>query len=145
MKIQYLAIALTLASLSAIACATRSLSPEALLLDRVECARCRMLISTERGGGEIVSATEDTRFYDDIGCLAADWASHHGEARAFVRIAGGQWSDVQAASFAQPADARTLMGSGIAAFPTAADARAADNAGRALTFDDVLRLTGAQR
>jgi nitrous oxide reductase accessory protein NosL len=104
-----------------------------------------MLISAERGGGEIVSAAEDTRFYDDIGCLAADWAAHRGEARAFVRIAGGKWSDVQAASFAQPAGARTAMGSGLAAFSTAAEARAADGPGRALTFDDVLRLTGAQR
>ena len=104
-----------------------------------------MLISTESGGGEIVSTTADTRFYDDIGCLAADWAAHHGEAHAFVRVAGGTWSDADAASFAQPADARTAMGSGIAAFPTAADARAADRTGRALTFDEVLHLTGAQR
>ena len=104
-----------------------------------------MLISTESGGGEIVSAMEDTRFYDDIACLAADWAAHHGEARAFVRIAGGTWSDAQAASFAQPADARTAMGSGIAAFPTVAGALAADRTGRVLTFDDVLHLTGAQR
>ena len=145
MKSRCLAVVLTLASLPAIGCATRSLSPEPLPLDRVECARCRMLISTESGGGEIVSATEDTRFYDDIGCLAADWAAHHGEARAFVRIAGGSWSDAQTASFAQPADARTAMGSGIAAFQTAAEARAADRAGRALTFNDVSHPTGAQR
>jgi hypothetical protein len=104
-----------------------------------------MLISTESGGGEIVSATEETRFYDDIGCLAADWVAHHGEARAFVRVAGGTWSDAQAASFAQPAGARTAMDSGIAAFPTAADARVADRTGRALTFGDVLQLTGAHR
>jgi nitrous oxide reductase accessory protein NosL len=104
-----------------------------------------MLISAERGGGEIVSATDDTRFYDDIGCLAADWAAHHGEARAFVRIEDGKWSDAQAASFAQPADVRTAMGSGVVAFPTAAEARAADRTGRALTFDDVMHLTGAQR
>ena len=104
-----------------------------------------MLISSESGGGEIVSATEDTRFYDDIACLAADWAAHHGEARAFVRIAGGTWSDAQTASFAQPAEVRTAMGSGIAAFPTAAGARAADRTGRTLAFDDVLHLTGAER
>ena len=104
-----------------------------------------MLISSESGGGEIVSATEDTRFYDDVGCLAADWAARHGEARAFVRIAGGTWTDAHAASFAQPADARTAMGSGIAAFPTAAGARTADRTGRALTFDDVVHLAGAER
>lgn len=104
-----------------------------------------MLISTEQGSGEIVSASEDTRFYDDIGCLAADWASHKSDARAYVRTTEGAWSEAQAASYAQPAAARTAMGSGITAFSTAADARRADRAGRALTLDDVLRLTGAPR
>jgi hypothetical protein len=103
-----------------------------------------MLISTQSGAGQIVSATEDTRFYDDIGCLAADWAAHHGEARAFVRLADGTWSEAQAASFAQPADARTSMGSGVVAFTLIADARAADRAGRALTFDDIARLGGGK-
>lgn len=101
-----------------------------------------MLISSERGGGEIVSSSEDTKFYDDIGCLAADWAASHADAHAFVRVASGQWSDADAASYAQPDDAHTAMGWGIAAFATAAEARAADRAGRALTFADVLHLTG---
>ena len=104
-----------------------------------------MLISSDSGGGEIVSATQDTRFYDDVVCLAGDRHAQEGNARAFVRVAGGQWTDAQAASFAEPAGARTPMGSGIAAFATAADARAADRAGRALTFDDVVRLSGAPR
>lgn len=104
-----------------------------------------MLISIDTGGGEIVSAAEDTRFYDDIGCLAADWQAHRADARAFVRIAGGQWSDAQGASFAQSAGAMTAMGSGIAAFAAAADARGADREGRALTFDDVVHLSGGRR
>jgi nitrous oxide reductase accessory protein NosL len=103
-----------------------------------------MLISTEVGGGEIVSTTRDTQFYDDIGCLAADWTGGHDDARAFVRLAG-RWSDAQAAAYARPADARTAMGSGIAAFASASEARAVDRDGRALTFDDVVRLAGAQR
>lgn len=102
-----------------------------------------MLISSDRGGGEIVSATEDTRFYDDIGCLAADWQAHRDGARAFVRLADGQWRDALTAAFALPAGAATPMGSGLAAFATAADARAADRAGRALTFDAVVRHPGA--
>ena len=125
-------------------CAKRSLSPEPLPLDRVECARCRMLISTEGGGGEIVSATEDTRFYDDVGCLAADWEAQRGDARAYVRVGDG-WTDVQAASFAQPADARTAMGSGLVAFAAAGEARTADRAGRALTFGEIVRMSGARR
>ena len=62
-----------------------------------------------------------------------------------MRIAGGTWSDAQAASFAQLAEVRTAMGSGIAAFPTVAGARAADRTGRALTFDDVMKPDGAER
>ena len=126
-------------------CANRELSPEPVPLDRVECARCRMLISSDSGGGEIVSATEATRFYDDIGCLAGDSRARQGSARAFVRVAGGQWTDARAASYAEPADARTAMGSGIAAFATAAAARAADRAGRALTFDEIVRVSGASK
>ena len=105
-----------------------------------------MLISTDRGGGQIVSANEDTRFYDDITCLAADWASHHrDDARAFVRVAGGAWRDAMAVSYAQPVAARTAMGSGVVAFETAAEARTADRAGRALTWDDVLAQRGEGR
>ena len=136
-------IALTLLSLPAIACATRSLSPQAVPLDRVECARCRMLISTPEGGGQIVSAKEDTRFYDDIACLAADWTAHADGARAFVRTGDHHWSDAQAAWYAQPVEMRTAMGSGIAAFAGAPDAQAVDRANRALTFADVVHLTGA--
>ena len=145
MKTWRLYFALTLAAASVAACAERTLSPEPTPVDRVECARCRMLISSDRGGGEIVSAAADTRFYDDIGCLAADWQAHRVGARAFVRDAGGQWRDAQAASFAQPAGARTPMGSGLAALATAAEARAADHAGRVLTFDDVVGQSGAPK
>lgn len=104
-----------------------------------------MLISTEHGSGEIVSATEDTRFYDDLGCLAADWDAHRRESRAFVRVAAGRWSDAEVTSFAKPAGANTAMGSGIAAFATASEARAADGDGRALTFDEIVRQSGARR
>ena len=104
-----------------------------------------MLISTDRGGGEIVSTADETLFYDDIGCLAADWEAHRVEARAFVRIADGRWSDALAVSVAQPADARTAMGSAIVAFATAAEARAVDRAGRALTFSEIVRMSGDRK
>jgi nitrous oxide reductase accessory protein NosL len=101
-----------------------------------------MLISNETGGGEIVSPSDETRFYDDIGCLAADWTSHREGARAFVRVSGGAWADALTASYAQPASAHTAMGSGIAAFATASEARHADRGGRVLTWDDVEQLRG---
>jgi nitrous oxide reductase accessory protein NosL len=131
---------MTIASLPAIGCATEARSPEPVPIDRVECARCRMLISSESGSGEIVSPSEETRFYDDIGCLAADWPSHRKGARAFVRLGDGAWTEAQTASYAQPASARTQMGSGIAAFATATEARAADPGGRVLTWNDVTQM-----
>jgi hypothetical protein len=120
-------------------------SPQPVPVDRVECARCRMLISSETGGGEVVSSSEETKFYDDIGCLAADWRAHHDGDHAFVRIGRGRWSEAQAASYAQPEGIQTAMASGFEAFVTAAEARAADRNGRALTFDDIIRPTGGAR
>ena len=104
-----------------------------------------MLISSDTGGGEIVSSTDDTRFYDDISCLASDWRTHRDHATAWVRVAGGRWSEAGAASYAQPKGVETPMGSGIVAFATSAEARAADRSGRALAFDEVTRLSGGAR
>jgi nitrous oxide reductase accessory protein NosL len=92
-----------------------------------------------------VSATEETRFYDDVACLAADWTAHGRGARAFVRIADDGWSDAETASYAQAEAASTAMGSGMTAFSDAAAAKAADRDGRALTFSDVIGLTGGAR
>jgi len=101
-----------------------------------------MLISTERGTAQIVSATDETRFYDDIACLAADWIRHRDGTVAFVRLATGPWSAAHTAWFARPDGSRTAMGSGIVAFATEAEARAADGAHRALRFDDILERSG---
>jgi len=126
-------------------CSLHARSPEPIPIDRAECAHCRMLISTDANGGEIVSAKDDTRFYDDVECLAADWRSHRSDATAFVRLAGGGWSDVFSASYARPAGAQTAMGSGIVAFASIAEARAADPQGRVLTFDEVVPQEGVRR
>ena len=139
MRTNITVIAMTIACSSIAACAAQARSPEPVPVDRVECARCRMLISTETGSGQIVPARGETRFYDDLGCLAADWADHRAQATAFVRT-GQAWSEADAASFAQPPAARTAMDSGFVAFARAEDARAADRAGRALGWDEVVRL-----
>ena len=119
-------------------CLSRVPAAERLPVDHVECARCRMLISSEAGSAQIVSAGTDTRFYDDVGCMAADWAEHRRGDHAFVRVATGGWIDAADAVYARPAAARTEMGSGFVAYLSAADAGAAT-----LTFEDVVR--GAQR
>jgi hypothetical protein len=145
MKTRYLAPLLLLDALLAIACTAQARSPEPVPVDRVECARCRMLISNDKGGGQIISPHDDTRFYDDIGCLAADWTSHPGGARAYVRTSGGRWRDAASVSYAQPAGVETPMASGFAAFDTPEEARSADRTNRVLTFDDVLHQIGGSR
>jgi copper chaperone NosL len=101
-----------------------------------------MLISSAATGGEIVSAGSDPRFYDDIGCVAADSAtpgSAGDGTRTYVRVSGrDEWIEAGRAHYAQPAEAQTPMGSGVMAFATADEARAADRAGRALTWHNVV-------
>lgn len=107
-----------------------------------------MMISTEKGSSQIVSAREDTRFYDDLACLRADWPAHSQDAAAFVRVdlAGAtEWKDAMAAFYARPAGAQTPMGSGIVAFADAGAARAADREGRAYTWDELGGISGATR
>ena len=144
MRVFALAIGLTIASWSIAGCAAEARAPEPVPLDRVECSRCRMLVSTESGSAQIVAAADQTRFYDDIGCLAADWRAHTTDATPFLHVSG-EWGDARTAFFAQPVDARTAMGSGFLAYASAAEARAADRAGRALTWDEVVELAGAGR
>ena len=138
-------IVLIIGSLSIIGCTAQARSPEPVPVDRVECARCRMLISTEQGGGQIVSTHAETRFYDDVACLAADWNAHRDQATAYVHLGGGGWSEAKDASFARPAAAQTPMGSGLVAFATIAEARAADGGGRVLTWADVVSSAGERR
>jgi hypothetical protein len=125
-------------------CTATARRPEPVPLDRVECARCRMLISTDMGTGEIVSLHNETRFYDDIGCLAADWPAHAAGDIAYVWI-GREWSEADAAAFAQPATTRTAMGSGWAAYASADEAQAVDRSGHVHTWDEVVHLTEGQR
>ena len=104
-----------------------------------------MLISSEAGSAEMLPASADTRFYDDVGCLAADWSQRGGKEATFVHLSAGRWIDARQASYARPSGARTAMGSGFVAFSTIDEARAADADGRVFTFDDVVRMEGAGR
>jgi hypothetical protein len=103
-----------------------------------------MLISTERGAAEIVPADGDTRFYDDVGCLASDWRAHPDAGHAFVRLENGTWVNAASAVYAKPAGVRTAMGFGLVAFATAADAHAAA-ASAIISFDEVVQSVGEER
>lgn len=95
-----------------------------------------MLISSEVGAAQIVSPRDDTRFYDDVECLAVDWAKRPAGAVAYVRVSTGAWVNAELAWYARPPAAQTAMGSGIVAFAGADTARAADREGRALTWNE---------
>jgi hypothetical protein len=97
-----------------------------------------MIISDDRNAAEVVSPRDDTRFYDDIGCLARDPAARVVEVRVYVR-AEGDWLRAEDAWFARPAGLETPMGHGIAAYRSEATARNADRAQKAARWADVLR------
>jgi nitrous oxide reductase accessory protein NosL len=134
-----------IAWLATAACVAQARSPEPIPLDRVQCAHCGMVISTEAGAAQIVTSGEDTRFYDDVGCLIAGGHAGQGTEGVFVRSADGVWTDARTASFARSATAHTAMGSGIVAYATIAAARAADRDGRAWSWDEIRRQAGDKR
>ncbi len=85
-----------------------------------------MLISEERFGAQVHDRAGRVDHYDDVGCLA-----EHGRRAtfdpqgAFVRpYGGGAWIPAGAAWVVRAADIRSPMGSGLAAFPSEAEARA---------------------
>lgn len=104
-----------------------------------------MLLSTDIDAAQIVSSSEETRFFDDIGCLAASWSARQADGVAFVRTSAGVWSDASGLWYARPAAVRTAMGSGFRAYATADAARAADRNGTAMTWDQVIASSGAAR
>jgi nitrous oxide reductase accessory protein NosL len=97
-----------------------------------------MLISTDTGAAEIVSASEDTRFYDDVGCLASDWAEKRNEGTPYVRVSKGEWKDARQAVYAKHAESRTAMGSGLVAFDNDEEARLVGPDSTILTWEEVV-------
>jgi hypothetical protein len=105
-----------------------------------------MIVSDERNAAQAVSPRDDTRFYDDVGCLARDRAAHADGVRLFARDAQGSgWLAVDAAWFAHSAGLRTPMGHGIGAYSTEAAARAAADDARPVRWDDLVTRIASAR
>lgn len=107
-------------------CGAAPPGPEPIPLDRVNCARCSMLISSDVHSAQSQAHGRSTRFFDDIGCLAADPDGSADDANRYVRLVSGAWALTEAAWFARSASAKTPMDYGILAFATEDEARAAD-------------------
>jgi hypothetical protein len=88
-----------------------------------------MLISSDANAAQSQADGLPTRFFDDVGCLAADGDAEAAGTRRYVRLASGGWETADAAWFARSASAKTPMDYGILAFATADEARAADRDG----------------
>ena len=130
------ALALLAALAAALGCARR-IAPEPLPLDRYTCARCGMMISEIADAAEYVSEKEETRYYDELGCAAADAGHVPIRGRFFVRADGGtRWITADEAFFSKTTE-RTPMGHGIFAFSTEARAKARDVDGKARRWADV--------
>jgi copper chaperone NosL len=130
----------SLAFLALAACSGGGLEPVPVPLDRAHCARCDMILSSDRNAAQAVSAAEDPLFYDDIGCLARDRRVPGPDTRLYVRGSGADgWLAVDSAWFARPPGADTPMGYGVLAYETAAAARAADREAEARSWADILR------
>lgn len=124
-------------------CGTAPPGPEPIPLDRVNCARCGMLISNDANAAQSRVDGHPTRFFDDIGCLASEPAAQPDSTRRYVRLASGAWSTTEAAWFARSRTARTPMDYGFLAFATANEARAADREKQARQWPAIVAL--AQR
>jgi hypothetical protein len=90
-----------------------------------------MLISNDANAAQSQAHGRSTRFFDDVGCLAADADAQATDANRYVRLVSGAWATTESAWFARSASARTPMDYGILAFATEEEARAADRDGQA--------------
>lgn len=146
MVIQWMRSASLMWLIATVACGGGSLEPQPLPLDRVNCARCRMLISDHAHAAQAVAPGEEPRFYDDRGCLASDARTLPAGARLFVQLDRARgWIDVRKAFFAFPRDVRTPMDYGLTAYRTEAEAIHADRGGRALRWDAVVHEIEARK
>lgn len=128
----------------ALSCGRRAPEPETVPVDRVNCARCGMMISSEPQSAQWVVPGEETRFYDDIGCLAADDRPRAEGGARFVHVDRARWARVETAFYARPADESTPMGYGVVAFSSRADASARDRQGRARTWEELAAELAAE-
>jgi hypothetical protein len=75
-----------------------------------------MLISTERHAAQIVSRSEETQFFDDLGCMVTSAGRIAGNAKAFVHTEDAGWVDAELAVYGAAPGVRTPMGYDVAAF-----------------------------
>lgn len=122
--------------------------PQPLVIGETPCSHCRMTVSDDRFGAELVSTTGKVYPFDAIECMTA-YLSDEGEGtnNAFSFWvtpfdAPGTLVDANQAYFLRSNSIQSPMGSGLAAYSSleSRDAAAAENDGLILNWEGVLAL-----
>lgn len=123
-----------------------STGPRPIAYGEDVCVHCKMTISDERFGAEMVTTTGKVLTFDSIECLGA-YASEANESTASYWVTDmekrGDLISAGSAYFIQSDAIRSPMGGGLGAFATSAqrDRFLEENAGTAMTWEDVRRHT----
>ena len=123
-----------------------SSGPRPIMYGQDICAHCRMTVSDERFGAELVTSRGKVLVFDSIECLGAYIGGQAGEGgSAWVTDLSrrGELLAGTSASYAQSDAIRSPMGKNLGAFASAAerDRFIAEEGGRPLGWEDVLVLT----
>lgn len=101
------------------ACANEAPKPEALHVHNESCAWCRMAISDHRLAAQLVAPNEETKFFDEIGCLrdylAAQKELPDGALAYVTDHRTEQWIRADRAVYAKATGLDTPMGSHLIA------------------------------
>ena len=123
--------------------------PEPASLDTSNdaCASCRMAVSDARYAAQLVAPGEETKFFDDIGCLAEYLRRQAPPPRAVAYVADHRtkaWVPVSRALYTRIPGLETTMGSHLIAHADAAsrDADPGATGGSRLPVPDVFGAGG---
>ena len=136
-------LALALLALGAAGCGPRG--PQPIAYGQDQCGYCRMTISDERFGSELVTRRGRVHKFDSVECLANYYLAQHGSEPAhslwvtdYARP--GEFVSADSAHFVQGERVSSPMGMGLLAVSTPAEAErlAREHAGRRLSWEQVL-------
>jgi copper chaperone NosL len=105
-------------------CSRGPAAPAALDTRNERCGWCRMAVSDARFAAQLVSPSEEPRFFDDVGCLATFLKSGGAPAKGQIAYVADYrtkaWVRAAAAVYTKKPGLETPMGSGLIAHVDAA-------------------------
>lgn len=106
------------------ACSRGPVAPAALDTKNESCGWCRMAVSDAHFAAQLVSPSEEPRFFDDVGCLAMFLKSGGAPAKGQIAYVADHrtkaWVRASHAVYTKKVGLETPMGSGLIAHADAA-------------------------